>query len=270
MYARFWHKVLFDLGLVSTKEPFQCLRNQGMILGENGEKMSKSRGNVVNPDDVVRDLGADALRLYEMFIGPLEKAAPWSTEGIQGVSRFLQRSWRLIMEPDPSGECDRLRELAPGDGTPEQARLTAQTCAGVTEDLEAMRFNTAISKLMTFVRDIAQDAPLPKNAARSFVLLLSPMAPHIAEELWQQLGNLESLAYEPWPEADASLLVQEQITLAVQVNGKRRDEIRVPVDSSEENIREIALELESVRKHLAGREPKKVIVVPGRLVNIVG
>jgi len=340
LYARFWHKVFYDLGLVKCKEPFQKLVNQGMILGisyryyddnpgddpeaqvelhassevtierdkalspdtgvelkarwvspadvrfEGGkplhpddedlvleevvEKMSKSRGNVVNPDDVVRDLGADALRLYEMFIGPLEKAAPWSTEGIQGVSRFLQRSWRLIMEPDPSGECDRLRELAPGDGTPEQARLTAQTCAGVTEDLEAMRFNTAISKLMTFVRDIAQDAPLPKNAARSFVLLLSPMAPHIAEELWQQLGNLESLAYEPWPEADASLLVQEQITLAVQVNGKRRDEIRVPVDSSEENIREIALELESVRKHLAGREPKKVIVVPGRLVNIVG
>jgi leucyl-tRNA synthetase len=340
LYARFWHKVFYDLGLVKCKEPFQKLVNQGMILGisyryyddnpgddpeaqvelhassevtierdkalspdtgvelkarwvspadvrfEGGkplhpddedlvleevvEKMSKSRGNVVNPDDVVRDLGADALRLYEMFIGPLEKAAPWSTEGIQGVSRFLQRSWRLIMEPDPSEECDRLRELAPGDGTPEQARLTAQTCAGVTEDLEAMRFNTAISKLMTFVRDIAQDAPLPKNAARSFVLLLSPMAPHIAEELWQQLGNLESLAYEPWPEADASLLVQEQITLAVQVNGKRRDEIRVPVDSSEENIREIALELESVRKHLAGREPKKVIVVPGRLVNIVG
>ena len=340
LYARFWHKVFYDLGLVKCKEPFQKLVNQGMILGisyryyddnpgddpeaqvelhassevtierdkalspdtgvelkarwvspadvrfEGGkplhpddedlvleevvEKMSKSRGNVVNPDDVVRDLGADALRLYEMFIGPLEKAAPWSTEGIQGVSRFLQRSWRLIMEPDPSGECDRLRELAPGDGTPEQARLTAQTCAGVTEDLEAMRFNTAISKLMTFVRDIAQDAPLPKNAARSFVLLLSPMAPHIAEELWQQLGNLESLAYEPWPEADASLLVQEQITLAVQVNGKRRDEIRVPVDSSEEHIREIALELESVHKHLAGREPKKVIVVPGRLVNIVG
>jgi leucyl-tRNA synthetase len=340
LYARFWHKVFYDLGLVKCKEPFQKLVNQGMILGnsyryyddnagddpearlkvhasseitmegekalaadtgvelkarwvppakvkfEGGkpfhpdyeglvleevvEKMSKSRGNVVNPDDVVRELGADSLRLYEMFIGPLEKAAPWSTEGIQGVSRFLQRSWRLIVASDSSDGRDRLRELAPGDGTPEQARLTAQTCAGVTEDLEAMRFNTAISKLMTFIRDIAQNAPLPESAARTFVLLLSPMAPHIAEELWQLLGGFESLAYQPWPEADASLLVQEEITLAVQVNGKRRDEIRIPVDSSEEHIQEVALGLESVHRHLGGRQPKKVIVVPGRLVNIVG
>jgi leucyl-tRNA synthetase len=244
---------------------------EGLLLEEVVEKMSKSRGNVVNPDDVVQELGADSLRLYEMFIGPLEKAAPWSTEGIQGVHRLLQRSWRLILESDGDrGGEDRARELAPGDGTPEQARLTARTCAGVTEDLEAMRFNTAISKLMTFARDIATDAPLPENSARSFVLLLSPMAPHIAEELWQRLGNRDTLAYEPWPEADPSLLVQEETTLAIQVNGKRRAEIRVPAGSSEQHLREIALQHQSVLKHLGGREPKKVIVVPGRLINIVG
>ena len=289
LYARFWHKVFYDLGLVHTKEPFQKLVNQGMILGESFryyddnpsdkqdvpvtfysagevtldgeaafskttgaelkarwimpaevsygadgrpyhpahpelrlepviEKMSKSRGNVVNPDDVVDELGADSLRLYEMFLGPLEKAAPWSTKDIQGVSRFLHRAWRLLLDDDE----DRLRELAPGDGTPEQARLTAATIAGVSDDIEAMRFNTAISKLMVIVRDVARDAPLPENAARAFVLLLSPFAPHLAEELWQRLGHATTLAYEPWPEADRALLVADTVTLAVQVNGKRR------------------------------------------------
>ena len=339
LYARFWHKVFYDLGLVNTVEPFQKLINQGMILGESFryyddnpsdkedvpvelyshdqveldgesafakgsgtelkarwlmpsevayvdgqprhpdhpdltlepviEKMSKSRGNVVNPDDVITELGADSLRIYEMFIGPLEKAAPWSTKDIQGISRFLHRTWRLVMEDTEDGT-SRLRELAPGDGTPEQARLTAETIAGVTEDVEAMHFNTAISKLMVMVRDIAKDAPLPENAARTLALLLSPFAPHLGEELWRQLGNTESLAYEPWPEADTSLLVDDTVTLAIQVNGKRRGEIEVPADASKDAITEAAIASEAVQRHLQGRDPKKVIVVPGRLVNIVG
>jgi leucyl-tRNA synthetase len=340
LYSRFWHKVFYDLGLVHTKEPFQKLVNQGMILGESFryyddnvsdepgaaprlyasaevkqtdegpvaaadeqplkarwlnlqdvridketgvahhpdhpelvlervmEKMSKSRGNVVNPDDVIRTHGADSMRLYEMFIGPLEKAAPWSTEGIQGIYRFLQRCWRLVME-EREGE-DAPRELAPGAGTPEQSQLTARTVVGVTDDLENMRFNTAISKLMVYVRDIAKDAPLPLEAAETLVLLLSPMAPHLGEELWRQLGHAETLAYESWPSADQSLLVDDVITMVVQVNGKKRDELRVPEASSKEELEALALASEKVRAHLGDRAPKKVIVVPGRLVNIVG
>jgi leucyl-tRNA synthetase len=337
LYSRFWHKVLFDLGLVHTKEPFQRLVNQGMILGysyrywddnvadepdakakpyglpdvtirgesavaadgtelkerwvplaavrhgsdgkplhpghpeveleEVVEKMSKSRGNVINPDEVVSEFGADAMRLYEMFIGPLEKDAPWSTEGIHGIHRFLQRAHRLVCD-DADG--DPPRPLADGAGTEEQARLTARTIDGVTEDLEAMRFNTAISKLMVFARDIAKDAPLPRDAARAFVLMLSPMAPHLGEELWRKLGHEDTLAYEPWPEADPSLLVEDTVSLVVQVNGKRRDEIQIPADASKEAIEQAALASEKVRKHLDGRDPKKVIVVPGRLVNVVG
>jgi len=339
LYARFWHKVLFDLGLVHTREPFRKLVNQGMILGysyrywddnvaddpavqahvyptsavrldgerafavatgrevkarwvplqqvrwgegrvplhpaiddlvleEVVEKMSKSRGNVINPDEVIAEYGADAMRLYEMFIGPLEKAAPWSTEGIQGVHRFLQRAWRLLVDEDAPGE--PLRPLDPGPGSAEQQRLLARTIHGVTEDVEALAFNTAISKLMVFARDVAKDGPLPRAAGEAFVLLLAPFAPHLAEELWRRLGHAESLAYEPWPSADPALLVSDTVTLAVQVNGKRRDEIVVAADADEAAIRTAALAAPNVRKHLAGREPKKVIVVPGRLVNVVG
>ncbi len=338
LYARFWHKVLYDLGLVHTPEPFQKLVNQGMILGYSYryyddnirddpnaevevfsfrdvrvegervvhaatgrqlkarfvppaevrhdregrpvhpnlprlelevvvEKMSKSRGNVINPDEVIREYGADSMRLYEMFLGPLDKDAPWSTEGIQGVHRFLQRAWRLLLAEEEPGE--PLRPLAEGRGTEAQQRLLARTIAGVTEDIEALRFNTAISKLMVFVRDIAREDPLPREAAEAFVLLLSPFAPHVAEELWRRLGHEQSLAYEPWPEADRSMLEEETVTLAVQVNGRRRDEIRVPRDASEDEIREAALASPRVQKHLEGREPRKVIVVPGRLVNLV-
>jgi leucyl-tRNA synthetase len=338
LYARFWHKVFFDIGLVHTKEPFQKLVNQGMILGESFgyyddnvsddpnaelqryafdeaqqteegpvakqggtplkarwlahkdvvidavsglaqhpdfpelplervvEKMSKSRGNVVTPDDVIRSHGADSMRLYEMFIGPLEKAAPWSTEGIQGVYRFLQRCWKLLIRDDEG----TLAELPGGAGTDAQARLTARTIIGVTEDIEAMRFNTAISKLMVFVRDITRDAPLPRESAEAMVLLLAPMAPHLAEELWQRLGHGDTLAYAPWPEADASLLVEDVLLIIAQVNGKKRDELQVPKDASNEAIEALALASEKVQVHLGGRTPKKVIVVPGRLVNIVG
>jgi leucyl-tRNA synthetase len=339
LYARFWHKVLYDLGFVHTKEPFQRLLNPGMILGhsyryyddnlsddphakvqafagsevrvagesvvasETGrplkarwvdekevrrgsdgqplhptidglvleevvEKMSKSRGNVLSPDEVIEEYGADAMRLYELFMGPLEKGAPWSTEGIPGVHRFLQRAYRLLVDEGVEGE--PIRELPPGDGTPDQARLLARTVHGVTEDLEALQFNTAIAKLMVFVRDIAKDAPLPRRAAEAFVRMLAPFAAHLGEELWQRLGHAESLAFEPWPEADPALLVADVIRLAVQVNGKRRGEIEVPADTDDAGIRAAALASEQVQRHLAGREPRKIIVVPGRLVNVVG
>jgi leucyl-tRNA synthetase len=242
--------------------------SQDVVLEEVVEKMSKSRGNVINPDDVISGYGADAMRLYEMFLGPLEKEAPWSIDGIQGVRRFLDRVWRTLLDTDAPGE--PLRALVPGEGTPEQARLSAVTIHGVTEDLEAMRFNTAISKLMVYSRDVAKDAPMPRAAAETLVLLLAPMAPHMAEELWRRLGHDESLARAPWPEADASLLTRDVVTLVVQLNGKRRDEIQVPADASEEMVREAALASEKVQRHLEGREPRKVIVVPGRLVNVVG
>ena len=236
------------------------------------EKMSKSKGNVINPDDVIREHGADAMRLYEMFIGPLEKAAPWSTDGIQGIYRFLQRAWRLFHDATETGgvETETFRAPADGVGTEEQRRLIAQTISGVTEDLEGMRFNTAISKLMVFARDITKDGPMPREAAESFVLLLAPMAPHLAEEVWSLLGHTDSLAHAPWPVADESLLVEDVITLVVQHNGKKRGEIQVPADVTEAVARELALAIENVQKSLDGREPKKVILVPGRLVNIVG
>jgi leucyl-tRNA synthetase len=241
---------------------------EGLVLEEVTEKMSKSRGNVVNPDDVIAEYGTDAMRLYEMFMGPLDKGAPWSTESIPGVHRFLQRAYRLIVEEDGAGE--ELAEMPEGSGSDEQARLTAKTIQGVTDDIEEMQFNTAISKLMVFARDITKNAPLPRDIAETFVLLLSPFAPHLAEEFWQRLGHAESLAREAWPRADAALLVDDTVTLAVQVNGRRRAEIRVPADAADAAIREAAIAEPNVARHLGGREPKKVIVVPGRLVNIVG
>ncbi|HIF93781.1 MAG: leucine--tRNA ligase [Myxococcales bacterium] len=339
LYARFWHKVFFDLGLVHTREPFQKLVNQGMILGESFryydddladegkdsvtryrskdiretdegpvakedgralkarwiqlgevayddegapihpqdaelelervvEKMSKSKGNVINPDDVIRKHGADSMRLYEMFIGPLEKAAPWSTDGIQGIYRFLQRAWRLFHVGDD--EQETFQAPVAGLGTDDQRRLTTQTILGVTEDLEAMRFNTAISKLMVFSRDITKDAPLPRESAEIFTLLLAPMAPHLSEEIWLLLGHEDTLAHEPWPKADESLLVEETITLIVQVNGKKRGEIEVPSDVSKKDAEQKALTVENVLKTLDGRQPKKIILVAGRLINIVG
>jgi len=337
LYSRFWHKVLYDIGVVHTKEPFQKLVNQGMILGSSFryyddnvsdaegvdaqcysaeetqtdgekvrlksdgsevkerwvpldqvrwvektpfhpdrdllleeviEKMSKSRGNVINPDEVVSYYGADSLRLYEMFLGPLDKAAPWSTDGIQGVYRFLQRTYRLFFNEVPEGQ-DTLREFSEGSGNEEQARLTAKTIDGVTQDIENLQFNTAISKLMVFSREIAKNDALPEEAAKAFSLLLAPFSPHLAEELWEALGHGKSLTYEPWPKADPRLLTEDLITIAVAVNGKRRDEIQIAADADEDSVRAAALALEKIQRHLDGKEPKKVIVVKGRMVNIV-
>jgi leucyl-tRNA synthetase len=235
-----------------------------LVLEEVIERMSKSRGNVISPDQVIDEFGADSLRLYEMFMGPLEKEAPWSPHGIQGVYRFLHRVYRLFLDDQ-----DRLRPLAEGEGTPAQARLTARTCQGVTQDFEALRFNTAISKLMVWVRDIASDAPLPREGGEAFVLLLAPLAPHLAEELWEKLGHPETLAYQPWPGFDAELAREETLTMVVQVNGKVRDRIQVTAEIQEQEAIELALASPRVQVHLGGRAPTRVVARPPNLVNVV-
>ncbi|GJM43628.1 MAG: leucine--tRNA ligase [Gemmatimonadota bacterium] len=256
LYARFWHKVLFDLGHVSTREPFQKLMNQGMILGENNEKMSKSRGNVINPDDVVNELGADALRLYEMFMGPLEVDKPWSTKGIHGISRFLDRAWRAA------------QFAAPESGDP-HARERHRTIRKVGEDIERVRFNTAISAMMEYVNALTKAESATDEDKRVLTLLVSPFAPHWAEEVWSRLGHGESLAYESWPTFDPELAKAEMLTIVVQVNGKVRSTFEVEPDTPKDDVERLALADETVLRHLEGRPPRKVIVVPGRLVNIV-
>jgi leucyl-tRNA synthetase len=325
LYARFWHKVLFDAGIVSTPEPFLKLVHQGMILGEleytayadehgaavsaehvrNGHdtrtgrgvtaakvadsavekqgdhfvlreqpqirvdarahKMSKSRGNVVNPDDIVSSYGADAFRLYEMFMGPLEQVKPWSTRGVEGTYRFLNRVWRLIAQNDPGAP----GTLTAAQGSEEQLRLLHRTILKVTEDIEAMRFNTAIAALMEFVNAAYKWPQLPGQIAEPFLLLLAPFAPHIAEELWQQLGHRTSLAYEPWPSADPYYLRTDTVEIAVQVNGKVRARLTVPVEAEEDEVLRIARSDEAVARHLGDRELGRAIYVPGRILNLV-
>jgi leucyl-tRNA synthetase len=320
LYARFWHKVLYDAGVVSTAEPFAKLVHQGMILGEleftrhvdaNGvavsaehvrdgadarsgtevqalrvsedevekhgdrfvlrndpkiavdaraHKMSKSRGNVVNPDDIIARYGADSFRLYEMFMGPLEQVKPWSTRGVEGTHRFLNRAWRLIVGND---------EPKRGQATAEQLRVLHQTIAKVTEDFEALRFNTAIAALMELVNAAYKWPDVPRAIAEPFVLLLAPLAPHIAEELWQRLGHAESLAYERWPEADPQYLRADVIEIPVQVNGKVRGKITVPTDAGEAQVIEIARGDNNVSRHLAGQSVKRAIYVRGRILNFV-
>ena len=330
LYARFWHKVLYDLGLVSTLEPFQKLLSPGMIQGKSYryfgeetdegpkyyssadvryesetpvhvgsgrelrelwvdpkdvrwadpeqplapdtdialeeviERMAKSRGNVVNPNDVIEEFGADSLRLFEMFIGPLAKAAPWSTEGIPGVARFLQRVYRLFID-----DADAARELPEGEGSEAQRKLLAKTVHKVTEDFEKLSFNTAISALMVFVRDVDRDAPLPRGLGETFLRLLGPMAPHLCEELWEALGHKTSITYAEWPEADALLLVEEEVEISVQVQGKMRARVRVPADADESSAYALAVENENVARHVDSKEPRRVVYVPGRLLNIV-
>jgi leucyl-tRNA synthetase len=266
LYARFWHKLLYDLGYVSSKEPFKKLVNQGMILGEDGQKMSKSRGNVVNPDKVIADYGADSMRLYEMFMGPLEAIKPWSMQGVEGVHRFLQRAWRVIIDEDTGELAEQVKEA---EADEETLRLLNQTIKKVGDDIESFGFNTAISAMMIFVNHLNKQTVRPKAVIEKFVLILAPFAPHIAEELWEKLGHTESLAYEPWPEYDKELIKEKEIELAVQVNGKIKDRIVVSVEADEEQIKQKALTCEKVVAALAGKEPKKIIVIKSRLVNIV-
>ena len=266
LYSRFWHKFLYDLGYVSTKEPFKKLVNQGMILGEDGQKMSKSRGNVVNPDQVVTDYGADSMRLYEMFMGPLEAMKPWSMQGVQGVHRFLQKTWRLVVEEETGRLSPSVQAAAPDEET---LRLLQQTIKKVGDDIESFGFNTAISAMMILVNHLGRLPVRPKSVLESLVLVLAPFAPHIAEELWQRLGHTNSLACEPWPMYEKDLIKDSQIELAVQVNGKIRDRIVVPAEAGEDAIKARALGCDRVVEALAGKTPKKVIVIKSRLVNIV-
>jgi leucyl-tRNA synthetase len=266
LYSRFWHKFLYDLGYVTTKEPFQKLVNQGMILGEDGQKMSKSRGNVVNPDKVIADYGADSMRLYEMFMGPLEAIKPWSMQGVEGVHRFLQKLWRIMIDKDTGELHETVRHAGADEPT---LRLLNQTIKKVGDDVETFGFNTAISAMMILVNHLVKLEVIPKSVIEKLVLILSPFAPHIAEELWQKLGHAESLAYESWPMYDKQLVREKEIELAIQVNGKIKDKIVVAADTGEEQIKKNALSSEKVIAAMAGREPKKVIVIKSRLVNIV-
>lgn len=302
LYARFWHKVLYDCGLVHTKEPFQRLINQGMILAYSYqdasgkyytpeeveeqskgnwtvkasgkpvktqiEKMSKSRYNVVNPDDVVAQHGADALRLYELFMGPLEATKPWQMSGIDGISRFLKRVWRLVVnESDNSlnpklvdGDAERDSELN---------KALHKTCKKVLEDTEGMRFNTAIAQMMVFVNMATTADSLPRETIKIFLRLIAPYAPHIAEELWERLGEARYISMAPVPSWDEALVVEDLITIVIQINGKKRDNIKVPKDASNEDIEKAALATKASQKFMDGKSPKRVIVVPERLVNIV-
>jgi leucyl-tRNA synthetase len=266
LYSRFWHKFLFDLGYVSTKEPFRKLVNQGMILGEDGQKMSKSRGNVVNPDRVIADYGADSMRLYEMFMGPLEVIKPWSMQGVEGVHRFLRKVWRTIVDEQTGG-----LNAAVVDAEPDQAtlRLLHQTIKKVGNDIESFGFNTAISAMMIFANHLASQQIRPRIAIEKFLLILASFAPHVAEELWEKLGHSKSLTYEPWPAYDEQLVKEPEIELAVQVNGKVRDRITAAATADDEHIRATALASPKVQAAMGGKPAKKVIVVKPRIVSII-
>ncbi len=264
LYARFWHKFLYDIGVVPTKEPFEKLFNQGMILGENNEKMSKSRGNVVNPDDVVNQYGADTLRLYEMFMGPLDASIAWNENGLEGSRKFLDRVWRLIV--DENGKMrDRITTFNDG----KLSKVYHQTVKKVTEDFEQLHFNTAISQLMVFVNEAYKADALPYEYVEGFVQLLAPIAPHIGEELWSILGNDNGISYVPWPTYDESALVEDEIEVVFQVNGKVRAKAMVPADAEKAVLEQLAQENELVQEQLQGNTIRKVIVVPNKLVNIV-
>ncbi len=258
LYSRFWHKVLFDLGLVSTAEPFLRLVNQGMILGEGGVKMSKSLGNVINPDDVVAEFGADSTRLYEMFLGPLEVSKPWSTQGISGVYRFLDRVWRISE-----------REITDNEPTRASLKLLHKTIKKVSSDSRDIEFNTAIAQMMIFVNDMFGIDPVPRLLWDPFVRLLAPYAPHIAEELWGRLGNGPSISNAPWPAYEETLTIEDEVTVVVQINGKVRTRMQMANGTAKSGMEEMAFEAPRIGELLQGKTIVKVITVPNKLVNIV-
>ncbi|HEN8243766.1 TPA: leucine--tRNA ligase [Enterococcus faecium] len=264
LYARFWHKFLYDIGVVPTKEPFQKLYNQGMILGENNEKMSKSRGNVVNPDDVVETYGADTLRMYEMFMGPLDASIAWSENGLEGSRKFLDRVWRLIVDENNKMR-DRITTLNDG----KLDKVYHQTVKKVTEDYENLHFNTAISQLMVFINEAYKVDALPYEYIEGFVQLLAPIAPHMGEELWAILGNDGGISYAPWPTYDEAALVEDEVEVVFQVNGKVRAKSNVPRDLGKDALEKAALANEIVQEYIEGKTVRKVIAVPNKLVNIV-
>ncbi len=263
LYARFWHKVLYDIGVVSTPEPFKRLVHQGIVLGEDNQKMSKSRGNVVNPDDMMDQFGADAVRLYEMFMGPLEAMKPWSTRGVEGITRFLERVWRLMV--DQEGRLSSAVVPSPPDVA--QQRLLHQTIKKVTEDIEALRFNTAISQMMVFTNEMTKAEQRSRAVLEPFVLLLAPFAPHLTEELWTMLGHRPSVSEQSWPVFDPALTVSDHVTIPVQVNGRLRGRIEIGHDATHDHVERAARE--QVAEWLQGKEPKKVIYVEKKLMNFV-
>lgn len=264
LYARFWHKVLYDLGVVPTKEPFHKLVNQGMILGTNHEKMSKSKGNVINPDEIVNAYGADTLRIYEMFMGPLDASKPWSTEGISGAHKWLDRVWRLMIDDN-----NHLRDRVTTVNDHKLDKIYNETVKIVTDDMTNLRFNVAISQMMVFVNEAYKADNLPIIYMEGLVKMLSPIAPHITEELWQLLGHTETITYAQWPTFDESKLVVDEVELAVQVNGKVRSHIKVATKATKDEIEKIALADENVKMHLQDVTVRKVIVIPNKIVNIV-
>jgi leucyl-tRNA synthetase len=277
LYARFWHKVLFDLGYVSKPEPFQRLVNQGIILGEDNQKMSKSRGNIVNPDDVIDEHGADAFRCYEMFMGPLEQMKPWSTRGVEGVARFLARVWRLLMTENQAGEWELSKKIKAVEPTRPQQKVLHATIKKVTEDIEAFSFNTAISQMMIFVNAFIPQRgteTVPLDAMWRFLILLNPFAPHLSSELWERLSaefgdTRGDITQQSWPSYDERLLVEDEVEIVIQINGKIRDRVRMPTTATDQELKEVALTNPKVQDRIAGKTVRNVIVVPKKLVNIV-
>ena len=265
LYARFWHKVLYDLGLVSTNEPFKKLVNQGMILGEDGQKMSKSKGNVVNPDDMIRNYGADSLRLYYMFLGPLEKAKPWSESGIQGSHRFINKIWTTFVNPDGT----ITKKITNDKANEKLIRKLHQTIQKVTIDLEELRFNTAISQIMVLLNTIKDEEYYPIEIVENLILILSPFAPHICEEIWEKLGKKEHLSYHPWPNFESELTIDQFIKIGVQINGKRRGEVEIKRNLPEEDILSIVLDEDKLKKYFDGVQIKKTILIKDRVINII-
>lgn len=261
LYSRFWTKFLFDKGYCPVDEPFKKLFHQGMILGENGEKMSKSKGNVINPDDVVRDYGADTLRLFEMFMGPLQDVKPWSNNGLDGARRFIDRVYRFVVEGNAAKIVDT--------PTPELAKIYNKTVKKVTEDFEQLSFNTAIAQMMIFVNEVYKAKEINKEYVEGFIKLLSPICPHICEEMNEILGNKTSLTYQSWPTFDHNLCQDDEVTIAIQVNGKLRGKLIVDKDTDSATLEKLALENADIKKHLEGKTVKKVIAIVNRIVNIV-
>lgn len=262
LYARFWHKFLYDQNVVSCKEPFKKLFHQGMILGENGEKMSKSRGNVINPDELIDKYGADTIRLYEMFMGPLEASLPWSNEGLDGARRYLDRVYRLYTDPNN-------RQKFSTENSHELDYIYNASVKKITDDFENLQFNTAISQMMIFVNEAYKNDSLYIDYMENFLKMISCIAPHLGEELWQTLGHEGTIAYQKWPTYDSTKLVKSNVMVAVQINGKLRGTIEVPLDMDDEELKAIALELENVKKHCEGKQIKKIIIVKNKIVNIV-
>jgi len=274
LYARFWHKVLFDLGHLSTPEPFQRLVNQGMILGEDGRKMSKRWGNVIDPLDVIAEYGADAFRCYEMFMGPLEQMKPWSMKGVEGASRFLARVWRLLMEEDQAGEWILSASVAEIDPEKAVSKVLHATIKKVTDDIESLSFNTAISQMMILVNALTNAPVKPLTAMRTLLILLNPFAPHLSSELWEVLGHKFAdakgdITEQPWPAFDPVYLVKDEVEIVIQVNGKLRDKLFVPLDTSDAELEQIALTNTKVAGVIAGKAIRKTIIIPNKLVNVV-